>query len=303
MKKRTITAIVLILIVVPLIYLGKWWTVFFSSAFVIGGVYELLRARKDKNWPIPVYIVAFLAAIVILYWPFIVHSTNVFNETGKFVIEFPERFLVQVNVVFVCFFLLGLLAIEATSKRFSVNDVFYVFTMTFLVCIAGQSLVFLRELGTYHQSTSWLVVNDGLLIVLYVVFCTYCTDTFALFCGKAFGRHKMAPITSPKKTWEGAIGGMLCTTLLGVVFYQIFPFGTGYTPVLIMFMSLVLSMGAVMGDLIFSSIKRNYGIKDFGNIFPGHGGMLDRVDSLVFNIMIFICFYGLVTGGMFIWSK
>lgn len=300
MKQRTITAIVLILIVVPLIYFGGWWTVLFSSVFVMGGVYELLRARKDKNWPIPVYIVTFLAAVIILYWPFIVHSTNIFNLTGQFVVEFPPRFLVQVNVVFVCFFLLGLLAIEATSRRFSVNDVFYIFTMTFLVCIAGQSLIFLRELGTYHTSTSWFQVNDGLLMVFYVCFCTYCTDAFALFCGKAFGRHKMAPITSPKKTWEGAIGGMLCTTLFGVIFYQIFPFGTNLSPVLIMFMSLILSMGAVMGDLIFSSIKRNYNIKDFGNIFPGHGGMLDRVDSLVFNMMIFICFYGLVTGGMFI---
>ena len=224
MKQRTITAIVLILIVIPLIYFGGWLTVLFSSVFVMGGVYELLKARKDKNWPLPVYIVTFLAAAIILYWPFIVHTTNVFNQTGQLVVEFPERFLVQVNVVFVCFFLTGLLAIEATSRRFSVHDVFYVFTMTFLICIAGQSLIFLRELGNYTEPNSWLKVNDGLLIVFYVVFCTYSTDTFALFCGRAFGRHKMAPITSPKKTWEGAIGGMLCTTLLGVVFYQIFPF-------------------------------------------------------------------------------
>lgn len=300
MKQRTITAIILILIVLPLFYFGGWWTVFFATAFVFCGIYELLRARKEMNWPISVYIVAFLGGAVMLFWPFIINTVNVMNQTGQFIFDFPERFLVQLNVVFVCFFLLALLFIEAVSKRFSVNDVFYVFTMTFLICIAGQAFIFLRQLGSVHESENILQINDGLMIVLYVVFCTYCTDTCALFCGKFFGRHKMAPITSPKKTWEGAIGGILCTTLLGIVFYQIFPFGKHYTPLLIMVLSFVLAIGAVVGDLIFSSIKRNYQIKDFGNIFPGHGGMLDRVDSLVFNLMIFICLYAVITGGMFI---
>lgn len=297
MKQRVITAIVLIAVILPLIYFGRWWTVLFASAFVFVGIYELLNARKELNWPLGVYIVTFLGGAIILYWPFILH----FVANGSFAGIFESKFLVQVNVVFVCFFLLGLLFIESVSKRFSVNDVFYVFTMTFLICIAGQSFIFLRQLGNVHDgASSFLVINDGLMIVLYVVFCTYCTDTCALFCGKFFGRHKMAPITSPKKTWEGAIGGVLCTTLLGMLVYKLLSFAAIPNMFIILGMSFVLGWGAVIGDLIFSSIKRNYKIKDFGNIFPGHGGMLDRVDSLVFNLISFICIYALITGGMFI---
>ena len=158
--------------------------------------------------------------------------------------------------------------------------------MTFLLTIAGQTVIYMRQ-------------ELGLQLLGYIVFCTYCCDTFALISGKLFGKHQFAPITSPKKTWEGTIGGVLVTTILGVVYYLIFPFlGMEYIW-LIPIVSFVLGVGAVSGDLIFSSIKRQVEIKDFGTLLPGHGGILDRVDSLLFNLLLFISVYGFITMGVF----
>ena len=153
----------------------------------------------------------------------------------------------------------------------------------------------------------WLIPEWDLFVpgvvttaIGFVVFCTYCCDTFALVFGLSFGKHKFAPITSPKKTWEGVIGGVATATILGTAYYAIFPFFDkpyGYWVSAIL--ALILGIGAVWGDLIFSSIKRQFSIKDFGTIFPGHGGMLDRVDSLLLNILIFITVFGIYSMGMF----
>ena len=112
----------------------------------------------------------------------------------------------------------------------------------------------------------------------------FLSDAFALFAGMAFGKHKLAPQLSPKKTVEGAIGGfagaVVCTVIFGVVLQLGFSMEVNY-----LYLAIYGALGSVVsqiGDLSFSYIKREYGIKDFGNIFPGHGGVLDRFDSVIF---------------------
>ncbi len=283
MKKRIITAAILIAIAVPLLYFGGWCTVVFSAVVAIGGVIEILKTGKGQHWNPAVYIITMLAALIIFLWYFIISYIDGTASFGTI----PSPYIVRVNIVVLAIFLIMLLAVEVTTKEFMVNDVFYLFTMTFLICVASQGIVFIRE-------------TLGIKAIGYVVFTTYCCDTFALVCGMLFGKHKFAPITSPKKTWEGVIGGVAMATILGTAFYAIFPYSTnpnGYWIAAIL--ALILGIGAVWGDLIFSSIKRQCRIKDFGTIFPGHGGMLDRVDSLLLNLLIFISFYGLITMGMF----
>jgi len=124
----------------------------------------------------------------------------------------------------------------------------------------------------------------GEYVVLLPLVSAFTSDAFALFAGMAFGRHKLAPELSPKKTVEGAAGGLMgavvCTVLYGVVMQRAFGMGASY-PLLALYGALG-SVISQLGDLFFSYIKRQYGIKDYGNIFPGHGGVLDRFDSVIF---------------------
>ena len=111
-------------------------------------------------------------------------------------------------------------------------------------------------------------------------------DTGAYFVGKIFGRHKLCPDVSPKKTIEGALGGTFFGTFIGVIYFITFV-KTDSNLLSVCLISLFLSVMAQFGDLFFSSVKRKYGVKDYGNIMPGHGGVLDRVDSLLFAILAF----------------
>jgi len=113
------------------------------------------------------------------------------------------------------------------------------------------------------------------------------SDTGAYFTGRAIGKHKLAPLTSPKKTWEGAAGGLVAAILTGAVIYGLrdkFQFGDLPDYPLLWFLATgaVLSVVSQIGDLVESMLKRDAGIKDSGNIFPGHGGVLDRCDGILF---------------------
>ena len=121
----------------------------------------------------------------------------------------------------------------------------------------------------------------GAILTIGVCASLWVSDSFAYLVGKAFGRHKMAPRISPKKTWEGFAGGILGSVIVWVILYVtgMFSFNVYFA----MFCGAAVSVFGVFGDLIESRIKRGVGVKDSGNLIPGHGGMLDRCDSLIFG--------------------
>ncbi len=119
----------------------------------------------------------------------------------------------------------------------------------------------------------------------WIPFTAWICDTCAYFVGRAFGKHKLAPVLSPKKTVEGAIGGILGAVAVGAIFGYLLcknvthNSGTIYTLMIITFFGSIISQ---LGDLLASGIKRNHDIKDYGDIIPGHGGIMDRFDSVIF---------------------
>lgn len=124
--------------------------------------------------------------------------------------------------------------------------------------------------------------GHGLFYLLLVIIAAWGCDTGAYFTGYFFGKHKMAPEISPKKTIEGAIGGIISDVLLMLIACLVYNAYSGFkaNTILILCVTPILAFAGMMGDLIFSYIKRDCGIKDYGKIMPGHGGVLDRFDSI-----------------------
>lgn len=130
--------------------------------------------------------------------------------------------------------------------------------------------------------TRILTLDYGKFYILIPLILSFGTDSAAYFVGCAFGRHKMAPIVSPKKSWEGAVGGVLGSILLMLLYALIldlaFAFEVRYGAAILY--GVLGAVSCVLGDLAFSVVKRQTGIKDYGNLLPGHGGILDRFDSM-----------------------
>ena len=131
-------------------------------------------------------------------------------------------------------------------------------------------------------------LGNGRSWVFLAIFATFGSDSAAYFIGKAFGKHKLAPGISPAKTWEGSIGGLLGAAAASMLFLINTPLKVSaylnWWQLIIV--GLLISVFGQVGDLVESLFKRNTGVKDSGNIFPGHGGMLDRIDSIVFAIIV-----------------
>ncbi|MCL2707260.1 MAG: phosphatidate cytidylyltransferase, partial [Dehalococcoidia bacterium] len=128
--------------------------------------------------------------------------------------------------------------------------------------------------------TALIQIDDGSKWVILALFCTFASDTTAYFVGRRFGRHKLAPAVSPHKTWEGAAGGLLGTIAIGALSAWVLNLPLSLWQAISL--SAVASIFAQAGDLVESLFKRNMGAKDSGRALPGHGGILDRVDSIVF---------------------
>ena len=120
-------------------------------------------------------------------------------------------------------------------------------------------------------------------LMFYFVLVAQMSDVLQYVWGKTLGRHKIAPTVSPNKTWEGFIGGIACATLIGAALWWATPF----TPLASAGMSLAITLMGFGGGLVMSAIKRDRGVKDYGTLIEGHGGVMDRIDSLCFAAPVF----------------
>lgn len=135
-------------------------------------------------------------------------------------------------------------------------------------------------------------LDDGRNWVFFILFVTWASDTFAFFVGRKFGRHKLAPSISPGKTWEGAVGGVGAAVIMSILFFAPTPFRLPLISWQIIPLAVLVSIFGQLGDLVESLLKRNMGVKDSGSLMPGHGGVLDRIDSLVFaSVVVYYVVY------------
>ncbi len=136
-------------------------------------------------------------------------------------------------------------------------------------------------------------LDHGRELVIFAIFSTFACDTTAFFVGRAWGKHHMAPTVSPKKTWEGAVAGFIAAPAAALILHYVLNLGSwelplGYTQTIIL--GCLIGLFAQLGDLLESLLKRKAGVKDSGSLIPGHGGVLDRIDSLVF-IGVIVYYY------------
>ncbi len=266
MKKRILSAIVLILVFVPFLIIGGEAFAVFMALLSIGGLYELIHVRESKKeFPMIVKIFAYLIV-----------SFFTLRNINSIVFEFNLDYRVMSLIIFA--FLFPIVFIN-DNKKYNLNDALFLVGAVLFVGLSFNLITIVR--------------NFDITYIIYLLLITTITDTFALFTGMLIGKRKIAPLISPNKTLEGCIGGLVMGVFVATTFYMTI-INPNASLVLVIMVTALFSIVGQIGDLIFSAIKRYYDKKDFSNLIPGHGGILDRFDSLIFVILAFVLLVGLI---------
>ncbi|NVY97027.1 phosphatidate cytidylyltransferase [Lactobacillus sp. DCY120] len=260
MKKRIITAIVALAIFIPIIIAGGVWIDVAASVLAIVGLSEVYIMRKR----------------------IIVSLDFVIGAIGVLLLSLPEKALTW---------------LPAGFSRFDIAYTFVVFLLIVMVFSknsynfedAATTILSMFYIGNGFHYLATIRNSDagGLSLLLFGMILVWVTDSGAYFIGRLWGKHKLFPAISPNKTWEGSIGGVAAAILFALIYMfglnQYVNMTTMTNNVLdLVIITIILSVAGQIGDLVESAYKRYYGVKDSGKILPGHGGILDRFDSMLF---------------------
>ena len=230
MKKRVISAVVALIIFVPLVILGGMWLKVAACVLGVLGMKEFLSLPHKNKRPMYVDIIIYALTILLIFMD------------SKREIYYLLTILVPMLLVIYC----------NDNKKYNADEAFKLIGMTFLVGTVFHKFLEIR--------------SESLMLFIYLFLITMLTDTYAHLGGSLIGKHKFAPKISPSSV-----------NVLGLII-----------------ITLLLSCLGQLGDLFFSAVKRNHDIKDFSNIMPGHGGVLDRLDSIIFVIIGYILLSGII---------
>jgi phosphatidate cytidylyltransferase len=251
MKQRIVTAIIAAAVFLPIVIYGGLPFIFLTYLMASVGLYELLKMRNISLFTIPGLLSLALLWIVLLP-----------KEFQQFIYDLNYT---KVELAFIVV-LLFLTYTVATKNKFTFEDVGF--------SVLGTIYV---GLGFYY----FMETRDaGRVYIFYSLFMIWATDSGAYFIGKALGKRKLWPEISPNKTIEGSIGGVVCAVIVAVLFSVFSEIDASLFQLLVI--TIVLSIFGQIGDLVESALKRHFNVKDSGRILPGHGGILDRFDSLLF---------------------
>ena len=272
MKTRIITAIFIVAVMLPILIFSEYIVypiaLAIFSLFATFEVYRVIGIEKKWVVAIPAYLISFAA-------PLCTHEIFLgqdFEKSNYILITVAAIFVYLLYIMGAAVFSKGSLTVATISKAF------LVFTYV-VISFTSLSLIRYLEYGNIN---------------LFLVFiAAWGCDTFAYFTGYLFGKHKLIPEISPKKTVEGAIGGVVFAViffiLYGIVIEAVTDAEANY--IVLSVSGFILAIVSQIGDLIASLIKREHGVKDYSNLLPGHGGIMDRFDSIlsVATPLIAIC--------------
>ena len=266
MKNRVIGAILILAIFIPFLVKGDIY--FTGLALVLGllGFKELYDIRyKNKKIPLLLELLSFLCVGFLIV-------NNYQSKELMLILDY------RVLSLFMLTFLAPIVIINDFDK-YNLEDALYLLGTAIFLGLSFNLIVLVR--------------NYSLLYIIYFFIITTMTDVFTLFTGKLIGRHKLSPKISPNKTIEGSLGGTIMGVFIASIYYL-----TAINPdiniITLISITAILSVVGQIGDLVCSAIKRVYGKKDFSNLIPGHGGILDRFDSIIFVIITAILFMNMI---------
>lgn len=256
MRQRIITAVVLLLAIVPAIISGGWIFDLVIGIICILGSIELLHMAKISRRLFPSFI-TYIGVLSIVFYDYIV----------MFIPDYlTSMFVPLLSIMLLLISTVLIHDYEFTKAGISALTMFY-------IGLGGYSAVTIRA--------------ADLALFMYILLVVFSTDIGAYFIGSLIGKNKLAPTLSPNKTVEGALGGIATAVVLAAIYLRYFTFTYSYGTMLVM--AVILSITGQFGDLLESRLKRHFMVKDSGNILPGHGGILDRFDSVLFTLsMAFI---------------
>ncbi|MFV0381888.1 MAG: phosphatidate cytidylyltransferase [Breznakia sp.] len=248
MIKRILTALLIIAVVIPPLVFGGYFLDMLVYLIVIIAGFEIFNLLANCKFISTGLMFLLLSSV------FFIHYLPL-----------------QASIVSFSILSMAILSIPIFSHKVTSEDAFFI--------IAILSMFFSLEICFFS------IYNVDVRYIWFVLIATYGCDTGAYFIGSQFGRRKLIPSISPNKSIEGAVGGWVTGALMSFIFV-VFVFPT--MPLLAIILGcLWLPITSQFGDLTFSAMKRHFNIKDFSNVFPGHGGFMDRIDSLVFNVIVF----------------
>lgn len=258
LKTRIISAIVMLLVFVPILLLGNTYYIIFSSLIGMMALWEL--ERLEKNIPIYMKLLSYAICLFLILY-------NCKNANCLDTFNYP---IIGGILLIYAFSLI----INGNLSKYNYKDSMLLMVSSLIIGLLFNGFIRIRIIG--------------LLPVIYAFIISITTDTFAYVGGKLFGKCKLSKEISPNKTIEGSISGSIMGTIMAT-FFGYYVMGNSNILLLII-MSLTLTIICQVGDLFFSSIKRNYKVKDFSNLIPGHGGILDRLDSVLFVILGYLLY-------------
>jgi len=296
-KTRIMTALILIsLVVFTTFYLEPVWFLFISSLFILFGIWEWFKLFLDRDMrDICIIFLVFPILFILIIWPsisFILTASLIRTDFFQ-----SERifYLFYLSVTFFWVIIAPLIIINYQKKlfRYHWSDLTIGPKGTLKNFFLGNCLLW----GMWITLVILLVNNPYILLFLFLII--WSADTAAYFSGKKYGKRSLADNVSPGKTWEGVVGGLIAGILTAILALHLFKelLGVNFfevSPIKIILLSSVTIIYSVIGDLFISIVKRETGKKDSGILIPGHGGVLDRIDSLMAGSVAFMFFGALL---------
>ncbi len=307
MKKRLLTSLI-ILIVTALFVASRYYTTYAMDAFIgilaVVGCVEVTKVLERKRMFTNVVLVGCFPAIM-----YIAMTIGIINKRDW--LNYIVYFVAILLILFLVNFLFTYLCTSVTHKekdRFGVydSDAKYAFnkSMNSAFVMIYPAILFVCMLFINHYFdfafVETTIQNSNLLVLFFVVLLfaiTMITDSMALVVGTTLKGPKLCPTISPNKTISGAIGGFVFGTIGGVLVYYLFSLNININEVFmaidltwwkVLIVSMIASVVGQIGDIVASKLKRSARVKDYGTIFPGHGGVMDRVDGLIFNALVIL---------------